>query len=42
MKGGFQNVIREEVMDRMSTTKVGRQWQKWVAGFLDEREFLVS
>ena len=25
VKGGFQIVVREEVMDRMSTTKVGRQ-----------------
>ena len=41
IKGGFQIVVREEVMDRMSTTKVGWPWQKWVTGFMDEREFLV-
>ena len=35
-------MVREEVIDRMSTTRVRRQWQKWVAGFMCEREFLVS
>ena len=42
VKRGFQNVVREEVMDGMSSTTVGWQWQKWVAGFMDDREFLVS
>ena len=29
-------------MDRMSTTKVEQRWRKWVAAFIDKREFLVS
>ena len=27
VKGEFQNVVKEKVMDCMSTTEVGRQWQ---------------
>ena len=26
VKGELQNVVKEEVMDRMSTTRVGWQW----------------
>jgi len=42
IKGGFQNVIKEDVMQRMEESEGGRQWKKWVAEFMGKREFLVS
>ena len=41
MKGGFQNVVRNEVLSRMGESEGGKIWTRWVHEFMGERSFLV-
>ena len=42
VKGGFQNVVRKEVLKRMRMLEEGKAWTKWVYEFMGKRFFLVS
>ena len=42
VKGGFQNVVRGEVLSRMRESEEGVRWTRWVHEFMGERSFLVS
>ena len=42
VKGGFQNVKKKEVIERMGLTEEGRRWRKWITSFMRERSFTVS
>ena len=42
VKGGFQNVVGEEVLGSVSVVEECRQWCKWLGAFLSPREFEVS
>ena len=38
VKGGFQNVREQEVLERMDKSEHGKQWKGWVKNFIRERE----
>ena len=42
VKGSFQNVTRNEVLERMEMTDGGRRWKKWMSNFMGEMSFAVS
>ena len=42
VKGGFQNVRKKELIERMGRTWEGRRWRKWMTSFMGERSFSVS
>ena len=42
VKGGFGNVTKKEVIERMGLTGEGRRWRKWMTNFMWERAFVVS
>lgn len=42
VKGGFQNVTRNEVLERIEMTDEGRRWKKWMSNFMVETSFAVS
>ena len=42
VKGGFQNMTKKEVIERMGLTEEGRRWRKWMTSFMGERCFAVS
>ena len=42
VKGGFQNVTKKEVIERMGLTGEDRWCKKWMTSFMWERSFAVS
>ena len=41
VKGGFQNVRWEPVMERLSDHPEGRRWLPWLTNFFGKRDFEV-
>ena len=42
VKGGFQNMTKKEVIERIGLSEEGKRWRKWMTRFVWKRAFTVS